>query len=144
MNYNDMEFQVLSCIIQKPDLMERVKLEDKHFVNHKRLWVFMKAFYRKFGNFDFSLMYDIVDKKDMFMEYMCRLYDFELLPHRFEQYQQRLINKYEENKKDEWIIHQIYDKANELYVRSITIDEFKEKIQRICEVASEIYKKEED
>lgn len=142
MNYNDLEFQVLSCIIQKPELMKITKLQDKHFINHKRLWVFMKSFYEKFGNFDFAIMYNIVDKKDMFMEYMTRLMDFELLPHRFEQYEQRLIDKYEESQKDEWTINMIYDFANKLYVRSITIDEFKSKLNEIYEKANLIEERE--
>lgn len=104
----------------------------------------MKSFYKKFGNFDFSLMYDIVDKKDMFMEYMSRLCDFELLPHRFEQYQQRLIDKFEESKKDEFIIRQIYEKANDLYVRSITINEFKAEVDNICRKAELFYEEEKE
>lgn len=142
MNYNDLEFQVLSCIIQKPEFMNNNKLKDEYFVNHKRLWVFMKSFYEKFGNFDFALMYSIVDKKEIFLEYMLRLTDFELLPHRFEQYQQRLIDKYNEGKKTEWAINMIYEYANKLYVRTITIDEFRLRVDEIIEKAN-LLKKEE-
>lgn len=99
----------------------------------------MRTFYDKFGNFDFSLMYDIVDKKEMFMEYMMRLVDFELLPSHFKEYEKRLIEAYKESKKDKWIINKIYELANRLYVRDISTDEFKKSAGEIYDNANKIY-----
>lgn len=137
--YNDLEFQVMSCFLQKPELIKETILEDKHFIKHRRLWIFMRTFYDRFENFDLSLMYDIVDKKDMFLDYMVRIYDFELLPHRFKEYEKRLIESYEESKKEKWIISKIYELANRLYVRDISVDKFKSLINEIYEYADKIY-----
>ena len=43
--YNDLELSILSCIVQKPELMEQVILDDKYFVKHKKIWLFLKSFY---------------------------------------------------------------------------------------------------
>ena len=58
--YYDLEINILSCILQRPQLMEKSILEDKHFIKHKKLWLFMKAVYKKFGTFDFVIMYKII------------------------------------------------------------------------------------
>ena len=55
MNYIDLEISILSCLLQKPELMEDTILEDKYFTKHKKIWLFMKAFYKRFNNFDITL-----------------------------------------------------------------------------------------
>ena len=61
--YNDLEMSILSCLLLKPELlMESLIIEDKHFIKHKKLWVFMKEFYNKFHNFDITLMCSINKK----------------------------------------------------------------------------------
>ena len=61
--YNDLEISLLSCILIKPELMEEVVLDDKYFVKTKRIWLFMKSFYKKFGTFDLTLMCSVVKEK---------------------------------------------------------------------------------
>lgn len=141
--YNDLEMSVLSCIILKPELMEQIKFEDKHIIKHNCLWQFMKSFYKKFGNFDPVLMFDMCSNNWKLVMYIERLADLELSANHFEEYQQRLIESYEELKKDKWIINKIYNLANDLYVRNIKVSEFQDKVKKIYEDADRLYKEGE-
>ena len=38
---NDLEKSILSCLLIKPELMEQLILEDKHFIKNQRMWQFM-------------------------------------------------------------------------------------------------------
>lgn len=141
--YNDLEMSVLSCIILKPELMNQIKFEDKHIIKHNRLWQFMKAFYKKFGNFDPALMFDMCSNNWKLVMYIERLADLELSANHFEEYQQRLIESYEELQKDKWVINKVYNLANDLYVRNIKVSEFQEKVKKIYEDADRLYKEDE-
>lgn len=141
--YNDLEMSVLSCIILKPELMKQIKFKDEHIIKHNRLWQFMKAFYKKFGNFDPALMFDMCSNNWKLVMYIERLADLELSTNHFEEYQQRLIESYEELKKDKWIIDKVYNLANDLYVRNIKVDEFRDKVDKIYEDADKLYKEVE-
>ena len=141
--YNDLEMSVLSCLILKPELMEQIKFEDKHIIKHNRLWQFMKAFYKKFGNFDPALMFDMCSNNWKLVMYIERLADLELSANHFEEYQQRLIESYEELQKDKWVINKVYNLANDLYVRNIKVSEFQDKVKKIYEDADRLYKEDE-
>ena len=132
-SYNDLELSILSCLLIKPELMNELILEDKHFIRHQRLWQFMKAFYKKFQTFDIQLMYSICKDKWHIVSYMVMLLDKEPTYCNFAKYQKQLIELYEENKKDKIIIDLVYKLANDLYVRNITTSEFKNKIDEIYE-----------
>lgn len=140
--YNDLELSILSCLLQKPELMDQVILDDKYFIKHKKIWLFMKSFYNKFHNFDFALMYSICKDKYRIVEYIKWLLEQEIHISRFNDYQKQLIDLYEENKKEKWIIEKIYSLANDLYVRSIDSNEFKIKLDDIYRNADEIFKEE--
>lgn len=142
--YNDLELSILSCLLCKPELMDQVILDDKYFIKHKKIWLFMKSFYNKFHNFDFALMYSICKDKYRIVEYIKWLLDQEIHISRFNDYQKQLIDLYEENKKEKWIIEKIYSLSNDLYVRSIDSNEFKIKLDDIYRNADEIFKKGDD
>ena len=72
--YNNLELSILSCLLQRSELMEQIKLEDKHFIKQKRLWLFMKSFYKKFGNFDLTLMTTVAKNKYIMMDYIMLIY----------------------------------------------------------------------
>lgn len=141
--YNDLELSILSCIVQKPELMEQVILDDKYFVKHKKIWLFLKSFYNKFHNFDLTLMYSICKDKYRIVEYIIWLMEKEPRLFLFNDYQKQLIDLYEENKKEKWIIEKIYSLANDLYIRSIDSNEFKIKLDDIYKNADEIFKENE-
>lgn len=140
--YNDLELSILSCLLQKPSLMNEVILEDKHFIKHQKIWLFMKAFYKKFGNFDLTLMMNISKNKYRMIEYILWIIEKEPAPSLFGQYQIQLINEYNQLKKDKWIIEEVYKVANDLFVRNITTNDFKEKVDNIYTNADEIFKNE--
>lgn len=131
--YNDLELAVLSCLLQKPNFMENNKLDDKYFIKHKWIWIFMKAFYKKFKTFDLNLMYSVAKNKYKICEYIIWILEKEPAPSLFEYYEQQLIDLYFETKKEKMIIEKIYELANELYVRNITLKEFQEKEKNIYE-----------
>ena len=141
--YNDLEMSVLSCLILKPELINQIKFEDKHIIKHNRLWQFMKSFYKKFGNFDPVLMFDMCSNNWKLVMYIERLADLELSANHFEEYQQRLIESYEELQKDKWVINKVYNLANDLYARNIKVDEFRGKVDKIYEDADRLYKEGE-
>ena len=123
--YKDLEINILSCLLQRPELMDKVILEDKHFIKHNRFWKFLKAFYKKFGTFDLVLMYQVVKNKYDYIRYVEWLIEVEPAPSRFELYQKQLIELYEQNQKEKILIDKIYDLSVELYTKNITINEFK-------------------
>lgn len=141
-SYYDLEINVLSCFLQKPELMQQTTLEDKHFIKNQRVWQFMKAFYAKFQTFDLILMYQVCKDKYKIIEYLTWLLQVEPIVSNFEKYEQMLIRTYEENKKDKWIVEKIYSSANELYVGNINLNDFKNKIKKIEEQAEVLFKKE--
>lgn len=141
--YNDLELSILSCVLQKPELMDKIILEDKHFIKHRKIWNFMKAFYKKFKTFDLTLMVAISKNKIRTIEYMAWIMEKEPAPSLFYLYQEQLIKMYNQNKKDKWIINKIFDCANELYVGVIELEEFEKTIKKIYKEAEQIFKKEE-
>lgn len=137
--YNDLEITILSCLLQKPELMKEVILQNEHFIKHKKIWMFMKSFYEKFGNFDLSLMMSICKNQYRMGEYIAWLLNQEPAPNLFKQYEKQLIDLYNESKKDKWIIEKVYELANKLFVRNITIADFKNEVENIYSKADEIF-----
>ena len=134
----NLEMNIMSCLLIKPELMEKLILEDKHFVKHQRLWQFMKAFYKKFNTFDVQLMYSVCKDKWHIINYIILLLDVETTTYNFNLYQKQLLELYEERKKDKFIIENVYKLANELYVRNISVENFKIQIEKIYENAKQI------
>lgn len=142
--YTDLETCILSCLLLKPELMNDIQLEDKHFIKYKNIWLFMKSFYKKFGNFDLNIMYSVASNKYSLLENMTWLVESTPNIKLFNDYQEQLIDLYNENKKDRYIINEVYKIANDLFVRNITTDDFKHKVVAIYKNADEIFKKGDD
>lgn len=138
---DDLEINIMSCLLINPDLMKEITLEDKYFVKHQRMWQFMKAFYKKFGTFDVQLMYSVCKDKWHIVEYMIKLANVEITDSNFKKYQEQLIEQYEETKKDKWIKEKIYSLANDLYVGNIKVNEFRNEIDNVYVNADEIFLK---
>jgi hypothetical protein len=139
--YDDLELTILSCLLQKPELMNSLIIEDKHFYKRKKIWLFMKSFYNKFGNFDLSLMYSICKNKYRIIEYIMWILEKAAFPSRFNEYQNRLIEMYKETKKEKYISEKIYEIANDLYVKKINLSDFENEIKKIYEKADKIFEK---
>lgn len=140
--YEKIEASILSCLLQKPELMEKITLEDKYFVNYTKIWLFMKSFYKKYKMFDITMMCSIAKPKYKFMMYMRDLIELEPIPEYIDIYQEALMELYEETKKEKWIIYKVYDLANDLLNRNISTEKFKEEIDKVYTNAEEIFKDE--
>lgn len=140
--YYDLEMSIMSCLLLKPELMKDLKLEDKYFIKHQRLWQFMKAFYKKYETFDVILMFNVCKDKYQIVKQLQWLADVEPIQKNFYKYQEQLFELYNQNKKDKWIIEQIYTLANDLYVGNIDLENFKYKIKEAEENAEKIFKEE--
>ena len=140
--YNDLELSILSCLLQRPSLMNKVIFEDKHFIKHKKIWLFMKSFYKKFGNFDLTLMMNISKNKYRMIEYILWIIEKEPAPSLFEQYQIQLINEYNQLKKDKWITEKIYKLSNDLLIKNIQVEDFRNKVDEIYNNAENIFNNE--
>lgn len=141
--YYNLETNILSCLIQKPELMDKLILEDKHFIKTQRLWQFMKAFYNKFHTFDLVLMFSVCKDKYKLMDYFEWLVDsYPPIESHFEKMQQQLILLFEESKRDKWIINKIFELSNQLYVRNIELNDFLVKVNETFDKADEIFKEE--
>ena len=134
--YNDLELSILSCLLQRPELMKNVILEDKHFKKHLNIWIFMKSVYEKFGTFDMTIIINITKNRHQMCEYIMWLYDKEPAPSLFEMYKKQLIDEFEKSEKDKYIINNIYILANDLFVGNISTERFKEKCDEIYEKAN--------
>lgn len=140
--YYDLEINILSCLLQKPELMQRVILEDKHFIKNQRLWKFMKAFYKKFNTFDIPLMYSVCKDKFKLVMYVEWLVDVIPAPSLFQKYQEQLIELYEQTRKEKWIKEKLFELANDLYVGNVELKNYIENINYVFKNAKEIFKGE--
>ena len=55
-NYGELELSILCCFWLKPSLLETTKLEEKYFINNKKIFVLFQSFYKKFGNLNIYFM----------------------------------------------------------------------------------------
>lgn len=138
--YNDLEMSILSCLLQEPKLMDKVIFKDEHFINHKKIWLFMKSFYKKFGNFDLTLMVNISKNKYRMAEYILWIVQKEPAPSLFEYYQKQLIEEYNQKKQDKWVIEKIYELSNDLLIGNVELKDYKNKVDNIFKNAKEIFK----
>lgn len=141
--YYDLEINLLACLLLKPELMDKIRVEDKHFIKHHRLWKFMKAFYKRYKTFNVALMYQVCKDKYQIAKYIEWLLEVPVMSFDFEKYQDELIRQYNQNKKDKWLIDKIYDLANNLYVGNISIEKFKNEVQKAEKDVIILFKEEE-
>lgn len=123
--YEELEQAILDCIICNPELMKDNKLNDKYFKTNKRLWLFLKACYERFGTFDIALMASVCPNASDMIDYIADVIDGGHHVARFNLYQERLIEMYE----DEEIIEKIYILSRKLYAGVIKLEDFKKGIK---------------
>jgi hypothetical protein len=129
--YYDLELSILSCLLQKPNLMNEVILDDKYFIKHKKIWLFMKSFYKRFNNFDLTLMVNISKNKYRMGEYIAWLIDQEPSISLFNEYQKQLIEEFNKNQNEKLIINKIYELSNDLFVGNINLQDFKNEFYKL-------------
>lgn len=137
--YNDLEMSIISCILQEPKLIEKILTKENYFIKHKKLILFLKAVYNKFRCFDINLMCNACKNEYKLMDYIEWLVQLEPVPSHIDLYLKQLEELRTELKKDKWIREKIYLLASELYVKNITLEDFKNKINKIEEDAKILF-----
>lgn len=141
-NYGELELLILSCIWIEPKLLETTKLEEKHFINNRKIFIFFKSFYKKFGFFDNELMCRKASDKYKYNDYMKVLANLEPTSKHFKMYESLLLELYNEAAEEKWLREKTFELANDLYLKNITCKQFKERFDKLYNNAKEIYKKD--
>lgn len=138
--YGDIEESLLACLLINPDLMSELKVEEKHFTKYGYIFTFFKEFYAKHRNLDITLMFSIVKSSSemVLMDAITYLLEIFVIPTHFQEYQDKLIEKYCTSKKEEWLRKKIYEKATKLYVGSINLETFNFEIKKLYNQAEKI------
>lgn len=137
--YNDLEMSIISCILQEPKLIEKIITKENYFIKHKKLILFLKAVYNKFGCFDINLMCNACKNEYKLMDYIEWLVQLEPVPSHIDLYIQELEELRIELKKDKWIREKVYSLSTELYIKNITFEEFNDKFKKIYEDSKKIF-----
>ena len=140
--YYGLEVSVLSCLILKPNLMNDLILEDKHFIKYQRIWQYMKSFYKKYGTFDLQLMFALCKDKYSLIDYIKILVLNDVDVDNFNLYQQALLDEFNENKKERWIKNKIFVLTNELINQNISLKDFDLKYKKLYEDVNLLFKGE--
>lgn len=128
---DDLEKVIMSCILNKPELMKDERLKDDLFINNQKLWQFLKATYKKFGTFDNKLMYSVVGNKYNYIAMLNEMIDIEPVPSNFNWYIKQLNDLHNEEEIETMRINAIFNMANDLLLRNITSNEFKKRIDEM-------------
>ena len=136
--YNDLEMSIISCFLQKPELIKKIINKEHYFIKHKKLILFLKAVYKKFGYVDFNIMFAVCKNETKLLDYIELLVQLEPCPSHIDEYFRQLEELRSELKKDKWIREKIYSLASELYVKNIDLQDFKDKLNKIYEDSERI------
>lgn len=138
--YGEMEETILACLLVEPSLMQRLRVEEKHFKKFGYILTFFQQFYAKHRNLDVSLMFSVVkgSSEMTLMDAITYLLDVFALPTHFEDYQDRLLAQYKFEKADEWLRKKIYEEATKLFVGDMTTKEFTNEVNKLIKRAEKI------
>ena len=130
----DFEESILSCLLQKPELMKELIVSENDFYKYKRIFRYFKLFYETFNCLDLTLMVNKIKKGDrhLLVEVYDKLIDFEPLPSCFKFYQEGLLEYNKEHQKElqeERVKNEILELALKLSHEEITLNDFFEKIE---------------
>lgn len=134
----DLEEAILSCLLQKPELVNKLIVDEDDFNKYPKQFKFFRNFYDKFGNLDLVLMANKIRFEDRhrLIDVVDKLIDFEPSPSCFRLYQEALLEYNKEcqkeileNKAKEKIIKKIV----ELNDKNESLESWFEEIQKIKE-----------
>jgi len=137
--YGDIEETILACLLIEPKLVEKLRVNEEHFTKFEYVLTFFKRFYQKYHTLDITTMLSLLKGSNelRMMEIITYLVEVFALPTQFETYQDRLIERYGISKRDKWLSKKIYEKATDLYVGTISLDEFYKELKKITNYAKE-------
>ena len=128
MKQYDVENNLISCILQKPSLINEMFIDLNCFRSdlNKRMIMFFKDFYNKNKNLDISLMVEEMkteEQKNRFINYYVEMIDVTPSPSFFYEYQQKMIDIYKDNL--------IKQEIGRYIKKNIELDELVENINNI-------------
>ena len=132
----DLELSIISCILQKPKLIDELYIETSMFRKdiNREMVIYLKNFYKKNKNLDFTLLYNStsdVDFAGKLIDFCTNAITIEATTAHFNEYQEKFIIKYKENKIRELINSYVIDKK-------INIDELIKQINQVNDSTLEI------
>ena len=130
-SYGELELLILSCIWIEPKLLNTTKLESKHFINNKKIFLFFKSFYDKFGFFDNELACRKANDRYKYNKYIELISSLEPTISHFQKYESLLIELYEESENEKWLREKAFELANDFYMKNINSKQFKERIDNL-------------
>lgn len=130
-NYGELELSILCCFWLKPELLETTKLNEKHFINNKKIFILFQSFYKKFGNLNIESMCSLVNDNYKLMDYMKIIIEREPTISHFQKYESLLIELYEESEQEKWLREKVFELANDFYMKNINSKQFKEQIDNL-------------
>lgn len=103
MKQYDLEKNLISCILQKNELINELYVDVNVFENvaNKKMVVFLKNIYEKYKKIDLVLIISEisdVNRQNAFVNYFSELAELTPAPSLFYEYQEQLVNKYRDNK----------------------------------------------
>lgn len=123
----DLENSIISCIIQRPRLIEELYVAETVFINqlNKTILRFLKSEYEKYKSLDLTIMVNDLPKErqNMFIEYYTAIALLEPSPSQFYEYQEKLVHNYRNLKiksqvkkftDDEIDLETLIEKINEI------------------------------
>lgn len=90
---NEVEFQIFSCLVIKPNFLKEINFEEKYFKNHKIL-SFLKKLYKQYEYLDGSLIISESSKFKNGMETILQFIDCEASPSNIRGYYKKLKDNY--------------------------------------------------
>ena len=139
--YDDLEMTVLCCLFLHPEFMESTILEEKHFKTKSAVWIYMKSFYERFKTFDLALMLSMSKQKNSILKTIMALMDYDPIGSHFKLYEQRLVEKYDESEKENWIREKTFEVTTDYYFKKITKKEYEDALIGINKTADELFKR---
>ena len=129
----DLENSIISCIIQKPKLIEELYISDEIFVNeiNRTMIKFFKKEYEKYKSLDLMLMINDIsgDKnKNLLIEYCTQLAMLESSPSFFYEYQDKLVENYRNSKIKKEILSFTKDDTSNVEVLVEKINEINNEV----------------
>lgn len=140
LEYGQLEESILACLLIEPKYMENLIVEEKHFRKFGYVLTFLKEFYSKYKCFDITLMFSLVKgmSEITLLDTITYLLEIFVVPSNCLKYQKQLMILYNTSKKEEWVKKKIYEKTMSMYVGNISVERYREEIDRIYDSAEKI------
>lgn len=134
----DLEEAILSCLLQEPELVNKLIVDEDDFNKYPKQFKFFRNFYDKFGTLDLVLMVNKIRLEDRYklIDVFDKLIDFEPSPSCFRLYQEALLEYNKECRKEileNKAKEKIIKKAVELNDKNESLENWFEEIQKIKE-----------